>query len=120
MFEKCLVEMLSYSLKDNCSSHFFIFQFATVEESVRRQVKTASVAGAVNTSFTKQMRGFILSPDLVDFGILKEGLSYSYKVNVKNVGVDPCRFKIKQPPPSTGLKAIYKPGPVSVIHKSYQ
>ena len=91
-----------------------------MEESVRRQVKTASVAGAVNTSFTKQMRGFILSPDLVDFGILKEGLSYSYKVNVKNVGVDPCRFKIKQPPPSTGLKAIYKPGPVSVVHTSYQ
>ena len=62
---------------------------------------------------TTRLRGFILIPDYVDFGVLKEGLGYSHQITLKNVGVDTCRFKIKQPPPSTGLKVKYQPGPVS-------
>lgn len=87
-----------------------------VEEPVRRQVKTASVAGAVKPESTSQLRGFLLLPDTVDFGILKEGMSYSQTVMLKNVGIDTCRFKIKQPPPSTGLRVLYNPGPVSLSH----
>ena len=86
-----------------------------VEEPVRRQVRTASVAGTVHHESTSKLRGFHLLPDHVDFGVLKEGLSYSQTVMLKNVGIDSCRFKIKQPPPSTGLKVIYNPGPVSII-----
>ena len=89
-----------------------------IEEPVRRQVKTASIAGAVKPEATSQLRGFQLYPDLVDFGVLKEGVSYSQTVMLKNVGIDNCRFKVKQPPPSTGLKVIYTPGPVSNIQLS--
>ena len=34
---------------------------------------------------------------------------------MKNVGIDSCRFKITQPPPSTGLKVLFQPGPVIYI-----
>jgi len=88
-------------------------KFSTIEESVRRQVKTASISGTVNSTSTSKLRGFVLLPDLIDFGILREGLSYSFPVTMKNVGMDSCRFKIKQPPPSTGLKVVFKPGPVA-------
>ncbi|XP_065057686.1 sperm-associated antigen 17-like isoform X2 [Rhopilema esculentum] len=88
-------------------------KFMNIEEPVRRQVKTASIAGAVKPETTSRLRGFQLHPDLVDFGVLKEGVSYSQTVMLKNVGIDNCRFKVKQPPPSTGLKVIYTPGPVA-------
>lgn len=52
-------------------------------------------------------------PDNVDFGVLKEGNTYSFTVAIKNVGIDTCRYKIRQPPPGTGLRIIYVPGPVS-------
>ena len=84
-----------------------------VEEPVRRHIKTASVAGTVKPESTSKLRGFHLLPDCIDFGVLKEGMSYSQTVMLKNVGIDICRFRIVQPPPSTGLKVIYNPGPVS-------
>ena len=59
------------------------------------------------------MRGFQLLPRNVDFGVLKEGNTYSFPVQLKNTGVDTCRFKVQQPPPSTGLKISYQHGPVS-------
>lgn len=34
-------------------------------------------------------------------------------MSLKNVGIDTCRFKVKQPPPCTGLKVKYQPGPVA-------
>lgn len=68
-----------------------------------------SVYGSVDADMTSKLRGFILLPDLVDFGVLREGSTYTYSVVLKNVGVDTCRFKIKQPPPSTGLKVVYQP-----------
>jgi len=54
-------------------------------------------------------------PDSVDFGKLKEGLTYSFSVYIKNIGVDSCRYKIRSPPLSTGLRLIYVPGPVSSL-----
>eukprot|EP00794_Sanderia_malayensis_P015506 gene15506-17085_t len=88
-------------------------KFANVEESVRRQVKTASVAGSVNPTKTRGMRGFQLRPDFVDFGVLKEGMTYSHSVVLHNVGIDSCRFKVTQPPPSTGLKVQYNAGSIA-------
>jgi hypothetical protein len=61
------------------------------------------------------MRGLILLPEEVEFGVLKEGNTYAFTVILKNTGVDTCRFKVKQPPPATGIRIIYKPGPVSSI-----
>ena len=76
---------------------------------------TTSIAGATEkgSKVLSNMRGFALLPDRVDFGTLKEGNTYSFTVHMKNTGVDACRFKMKQPPPSTGLKIIYRPGPVA-------
>lgn len=59
------------------------------------------------------MKGFEVIPEAIDFGVLKEGSTYSYKFALKNTGIDLSYFKIKQPPPSTGIKVIYIPGPVS-------
>ena len=72
------------------------------------------------SAFTKHnspslLRGFLISPDFIDFGILCEGHTYSYPVELKNIGIDSCRFRIAQPPLATGLKVMYKPGPVSNI-----
>jgi hypothetical protein len=58
------------------------------------------------------MRGFELFPPDVDFGILKEGCTYIHSVMLKNIGIDSCRFRIRQPPPSTGMKILFTPGPV--------
>ncbi|PKK30587.1 sperm associated antigen 17 [Columba livia] len=75
------------------------------------------VAGKVNTSSlatTKQrLSGFHLIPLRVDFGVLKEGCTYAVTVILKNVGVDFLRFRVKQPPPHTGLRVMYAPGPVA-------
>ena len=62
----------------------------------------------------QELRGFELLPDIVDFGVLKEGNTYAFTVFLKNIGVDTCRFKVTQPPPATGLRVQFKPGPVSV------
>lgn len=70
-------------------------------------MKTSSVANC-------KIRGLEVMPNFVDFGILKEGLTYSFTVAIKNVGVDACRYKIRPPPPSTGLRLVFVPGLVSV------
>uniref|UniRef100_A0A7M5X1M2 Sperm-associated antigen 17 n=1 Tax=Clytia hemisphaerica TaxID=252671 RepID=A0A7M5X1M2_9CNID len=88
-------------------------KFTNIEDPVRRQSKTASVYGSVDPESTSKLRGFILLPDVVDFGVLTEGYSYTHQVTMKNVGIDSCRYKIKQPPLSTGLKIIYQPGQVA-------
>lgn len=53
---------------------------------------------------------------VVDFGTLREGCTYCHPVELRNTGVEACRFRIKQPPPSTAIKAVYTPGPVSYIY----
>jgi len=67
---------------------------------VKRQVNTSSMANA-------KIRGLEVMPDFVDFGVLKEGATYSFTIAIKNVGVDICRYKIRPPPPSTGLSKSF-------------
>ncbi|XP_054862915.1 sperm-associated antigen 17 [Amphiprion ocellaris] len=83
-------------------------QFLTVEEPVRRKCRTISLANPSTI-----VRGFQLLPESVDFGTLQEGTTSTITVVMKNVGVDTCRFHVKQPSPNTGLRVIYKPGPVA-------
>ncbi|XP_056225932.1 sperm-associated antigen 17 isoform X2 [Seriola aureovittata] len=83
-------------------------QFLSVEEPVRRKCRTIS-----QTYPNVVVRGFQLLPPSVDFGTLQEGTSSAITVVMKNVGVDSCRFHVKQPPPTTGLRVIYNPGPVA-------
>ena len=78
-----------------------------VEEPVRRKVHTSSTTQGATT------RGFEVFPSAIQFGNLKEGCTYSHTCTLKNIGIDTCRFKIKTPPPSTGIRVLYKPGPVS-------
>ncbi|XP_067402065.1 sperm-associated antigen 17 [Emydura macquarii macquarii] len=79
-----------------------------IEDPVGGKVNTSSVATAA-----QHLRGFQLIPSKVIFGVLKEGYTYASTVILKNVGVDFIRFRVKQPPPSTGLRVIYTPGPVA-------
>ncbi|XP_034266923.1 sperm-associated antigen 17 isoform X2 [Pantherophis guttatus] len=86
-------------------------------QSVPRQKNVDLVSGKVRTCSvtapSQKMSGFLLIPPKVTFGILKEGCTYSTTVALKNVGMDFCRFRVKQPPPSTGLRVNYTPGPVA-------
>nr|XP_055168146.1 sperm-associated antigen 17 [Nyctereutes procyonoides] len=84
-----------------------------VQDSVGGRVKTSSVASAAINNVNSSPFGFHLIPPSVKFGVLKEGHTYATTVKLKNVGVDFCRFRVKQPPPSTGLKVTHKPGPVA-------
>uniref|UniRef100_A0A8C6DMY7 Sperm associated antigen 17 n=1 Tax=Moschus moschiferus TaxID=68415 RepID=A0A8C6DMY7_MOSMO len=83
------------------------------QDSVGGRVRTSSVASATINNINSSPFGFHLLPPTVKFGVLEEGHTYSTTVKLKNVGVDFCRFRVKQPPPSTGLKVTYKPGPVA-------
>ncbi|KAI8520911.1 Sperm-associated antigen 17, partial [Branchiostoma belcheri] len=95
-------------------------KFSIVEEPVRRKVQTSSVAGATSKGVRQMgaLRGLMAVPEDVDFGVLREGNTYVYTVQLKNVGVDSCRFKVKQPPPSTGLRVLYNPGPIAAGMKA--
>uniref|UniRef100_A0A4X2KND6 Sperm associated antigen 17 n=1 Tax=Vombatus ursinus TaxID=29139 RepID=A0A4X2KND6_VOMUR len=84
-----------------------------VEDCVGGRVYTSSVAAAAMNSAKPPPFGFHLLPPEVNFGVLKEGHTYAATVKLRNVGVDFCRFQVKQPPPSTGLKVTYTPGPVA-------
>ncbi|CAL1544731.1 unnamed protein product [Lymnaea stagnalis] len=90
-------------------------RFKEIEDPVRRQVKTSLTVGATpkGQKLLSDMRGLICYPEGVDFGVLKEGCTYAYNVYLKNTGVDACRFKVIPPPPATGLRVIFKPGPVA-------
>ena len=94
-----------------------MFQFVQVEDPVRRRINNSLTAGATIKGQTQlqAMRGMNLLPEEVDFGVLKEGNTYAFTVYLKNTGVDTCRFKVKQPPPATGLRVVFKPGPVSKV-----
>ncbi|XP_034425328.1 sperm-associated antigen 17 isoform X1 [Hippoglossus hippoglossus] len=83
-------------------------QFLSLDEPLRRRCRTISL-----TNPNVVVRGFLLLPSTVDFGTVQEGTSSSITVVMKNVGVDTCRFHVKQPRPSTGLRVIYNPGPVA-------
>ncbi|EDV25105.1 uncharacterized protein TRIADDRAFT_56694 [Trichoplax adhaerens] len=83
-------------------------KYMKIESPVRRDVNTASVSNG------RQSRAFEVYPDCVEFGVLKEGYMYRSTFLLKNIGVDVGRYKITQPPPSTGLKASFQPGPLAV------
>ncbi|XP_024143545.1 sperm-associated antigen 17 isoform X2 [Oryzias melastigma] len=85
-----------------------LVQFLTVEEPVRRKCRTASLADPEAT-----IRGFQLLPWSVDFGVVEAGTLSTAAVFMKNVGVDTCRFHVKQPPLATGLRVFYNPGLVA-------
>lgn len=95
-------------------------KYIQVEDPVRRRTNNSLLAGATVKGQTQlqAMRGLILLPEEVDFGVLKEGNTYTFTVLLKNTGVDTCRFKIKQPPPATGIRIVYKPGPVAAGMKT--
>ncbi|XP_010629488.1 sperm-associated antigen 17 isoform X2 [Fukomys damarensis] len=86
---------------------------AKIQDPVGGKVNTSSVASAAINNVKSPPFGFHLLPPSVKFGVLKEGHTYAATVKLKNVGVDFSRFRVKQPPPSTGLKVSYKPGPVA-------
>ncbi|NWX86561.1 SPG17 protein, partial [Nothoprocta pentlandii] len=79
-----------------------------VDNPVGGHVKTCSLART-----KQQLSSFHLIPPNVTFGVLKEGCTYTATVILKNVGVNFSRFWVKPPPPHTGLRVIYKPGPVA-------
>ncbi|XP_061664678.1 sperm-associated antigen 17 isoform X2 [Syngnathoides biaculeatus] len=81
--------------------------FRSVEEPVRRRCRTISLADP--NAIT---RGFELRPSSVNFGVQRAGTPFAVTVVMKNVGVDTCRFHVKQPPISSGLRVKYLPGPV--------
>lgn len=76
---------------------------------MRRKVMTSSALVAAS-----KLRGFEVIPTEINFGVLQEGSMYKLTLTLKNIGLDLAHFKIKQPPPSTGIKVIYNPGAVSL------
>ncbi|XP_073330742.1 sperm-associated antigen 17 [Pagrus major] len=82
-------------------------QFPSVEEPVRRKCRPVSL-----TDPNVTVRGFQLLPSSVDFGMLQEGTTAAITVRMTNVGVNTCRFHVKQPPPATDLRVLYNPWPV--------
>lgn len=57
--------------------------------------------------------GFTFLPGRIDMGDLIEGETYAFRFTMTNAGTDSCRFKIRQPPASTGAMVVFKPGPVA-------
>ena len=92
-----------------------------LEDPVRRKVFNSSVAGAEAKGIAplSKMRGFELVPGEVYFGTLREGCTYAFTAHLKNVGIDGCRYKLKQPPPATGMQVVFKPGPVRSILNTF-
>uniref|UniRef100_A0A8C8EB35 Sperm associated antigen 17 n=1 Tax=Otus sunia TaxID=257818 RepID=A0A8C8EB35_9STRI len=79
-----------------------------IEDPAAGKVNTSSLATA-----REHLSGFHLIPPRVTLGVLKEGCTYAATVILKNVGVNFSRFRVKQPPPHTGLRVMYTPGPVA-------
>ncbi|NWU75924.1 SPG17 protein, partial [Onychorhynchus coronatus] len=79
-----------------------------IEDPVAGKIKSSSLA-----TTRQDLNGFHLIPPRVTFGVLKEGCTYATTVIMKNVGVNFSRFRVKQPPPCTGLRVMYTPGPVA-------
>ncbi|CAF1295992.1 unnamed protein product [Adineta steineri] len=86
-------------------------RFLDMEEPVMVRPNNASIgAAALNNRPLRARRGCELFPDKLDFGVLKEGVTYGAEVNIKNVGIDACRFRVRQPPLGTGLRVVFQPG----------
>ena len=95
----------------------YSFKYLSTEEPVRRKVHTSIVQAAkLNGKHLEKRRGLDVYPSQINFGILREGFSYVVDFELVNVGIDACRFKIKQPPPESGMKVMFKPGPVERLN----
>ncbi|KAM6217136.1 sperm-associated antigen 17 [Rhynchocyon petersi] len=103
------VKLPYYLLRSKTKSQ----SLSKVHDSVGGKVNTSSVASVAIHNAKSSPFGFHLLPPSVNFGVLKEGHTYITIVKLKNVGVNFCRFRVKQPPPNTGLKVMYKHGPVA-------
>ena len=79
-------------------------------------MKTPLMARSITKKLSAKLKGFLISPDFVDFGVLTEGKTYAFPVSIKNIGLASSRFSIKQPPLSTGLKVVYPHGPVKQFY----
>jgi hypothetical protein len=66
----------------------------------------------MNGKSLEKRRGCEIYPNQVRFGLLKENCVYAFDIELVNVGIDMCRFKIKQFSPESGLSVVYRPGPV--------
>lgn len=88
--------------------------FICNEEPVRRKVNNSIIkASHLNGRSLDKRRGLDVYPKEIKFGILREGFTYVCDFELINVGIDACRFKIKQPPPESGIKVMFKPGPIA-------
>jgi hypothetical protein len=87
----------------------------SVEEPVRRKLNNSIInTSKLNAKSLEKRRGLDVYPTRIRFGVLREGFTYITDFAMVNVGVDACRFKIKQPPTDTGIKIMFKPGPVQL------
>jgi hypothetical protein len=88
--------------------------FWLTEDPIRRKVKNSIIkASILNGKPLHFRRGCEAYPNKISFGILREGLTYATDLELINVGVDICRFKVKPFPAESGYRVLYKPGPVS-------
>jgi hypothetical protein len=105
---EALVPTSHHQFPHHTSNNLFSLQYRTIEEPVRRKILTSSAIAVAS-----KLKGFEVIPEDVNFGVLREGSTYTFKFTLKNTGIDSCHFKVKPPPPSTGIKVVYNPGPVS-------
>ena len=47
------------------------------------------------------------------------GVTYGTDIEIKNIGIDACRFRIRQPPLGTGLRVVFQPGFVRSLLLSF-
>ncbi len=88
--------------------------FWTTEDPIRRKIKNSIVKVSMTNGKSLYLRrGCEIYPNKVDFGILREGVTYATDLELINVGIDICRFKVEAFPISSDYRVLFKPGPVS-------
>ncbi|CAF0871920.1 unnamed protein product, partial [Didymodactylos carnosus] len=81
-------------------------RFLEMEEPMKVRPNNASIGVSyLNNRPLRERRGCELYPDRIDFGV-----TYATDIEIKNVGIDSCRFRIRQPPLGTGLRVVFQPG----------
>eukprot|EP00117_Sycon_ciliatum_P024408 scpid3481/ scgid20486/ Sperm-associated antigen 17; Projection protein PF6 homolog len=91
-------------------------KYLATDGSIHRRMHTSSVqaaaaklssSGHTEVDIVSKLHTFVVQPSSLDFGRLQEGCTYHLSFSLINTGVDSGRFRIKQPPPATGLAALY-------------
>ncbi|TGZ69651.1 hypothetical protein CRM22_003619 [Opisthorchis felineus] len=87
---------------------------ALIEDPVRRKVLLTSLIGGPKSGqlALKLMRGLRLQPSRLDFGKLHPGQVRNRRIRLLNWGPETAYFRVKPPIEETGLKVLYKPGPI--------